>query len=206
MRPSRRAMVAIMMSARLSEMGLLTDTRGVALRRESQHHAPHLRIADCRSGLLVVGQASTARAQSSYGYDSYNYGNYQPSMTYYYNSAATPGSTPTRANGMGAEWIQRVSGAPGPSPSTWRVAALWHDVRAWRVSLPWTRESGAAARSSAPLRRRPRPRCNPPGAGPPQAALPPPLTAPPVPDPRGVDQVQSGGKPVSETGRAYIGI
>jgi hypothetical protein len=51
-------------------------------------------------GLLALGQASTARAQFSYGYDSYNYGNYQPSMTYYYSSGYSRLYTDP-SNGMG---------------------------------------------------------------------------------------------------------
>ncbi len=65
-------------------------------------------------GLLVVGQASTARAQSSYGYDSYNYGNYQPSMTYYYNSGYSRIYTDA-SNGMGGNGYN-VSGPRTVAP------------------------------------------------------------------------------------------
>ena len=55
-------------------------------------------------GLLVLGQAATARAQFSYGYDSYNYGSYQPSMTYYYSSGYSRLYTDP-SNGMGGNGV-----------------------------------------------------------------------------------------------------
>lgn len=51
-------------------------------------------------GLLTLGLTDTARAQFSYGYDSYNYGSYQPSMTYYYSSGYSRMYTDP-SNGMG---------------------------------------------------------------------------------------------------------
>jgi hypothetical protein len=51
-------------------------------------------------GLFVLGHAAPARAQVSYGYDSYNLGNYQPSMTYYYTSGYSRMYTDP-SNGMG---------------------------------------------------------------------------------------------------------